>query len=178
MKITNDKLNYTKPAFQAIKMIPCSSQEYQKILKTYGKHFSENLCILFKTRSINDCSTFALLEKTAAGLGRTTDWLSLNCHYNGINLPDTNNAPLFEITGREVLKASAYRMKGLFRNMCFVVKNAETVRNIPNHLKQIKLLNDYAEYDYPRFLKFLKKNNAEEISLSKYLEELAQRFGK
>ncbi len=178
MKITNDKLNYTKPAFQAIKMIPCTNEEFVKILNKYGKSFAENYSIIFKSRSINDFSTLLSIEKEAAKLGRNSDWLKLNCGHNGINLPDIDKAPLFEISGSDIFKLFVYRLKGILKSVGFVINHADNVKDTPSHLKQIKLLNDYAEYDYPRFLKFLKKNNAEEISLSKYLEELVQRFGK
>lgn len=177
MNITNNQQIQSNQSFKAIKMVKCSMEEYNKIMQAYGKFFQEGPYIVFKNRSINDCDTFNRINSTAAALDKSTNWLWLNCKLNGIKLPDLETAPFFEISGKDVLKTIGYRIKGLFKSIGYGVRNAGEIQAAPEHLQQIKLSNSFADYDYPKFLKFLKKNNAEELNFDKYMEELAQRFG-
>ncbi len=178
MQVTKTNASYQNQSFKGIKIVKCNIEEYNKIMQTYGKFFQEGPYIVFKNRSLNDCDTFNRINSTAAAMEKSTGWLQLNCKLNGIKLPDIENAPFFEISGKDVLQTIGYRVKGLFKSIGYGVRHVEEIQAAPEHLQQIKLSNDYAEHDYPKFLKFLKKNNAEELSFDKYMEELAQRFGK
>ncbi len=165
-------------SFKAIKMVKCSTEEYNKLMKTYGKFFQEGAYIVFKNRSLNDCDTFNRVNATAAALQKSPNWLWMNCKLNGIQLPDLETAPFFEISGKDVIKTFLYRFKNLFKSIGYGVKNTEKIQSVPEHLQQIKFSNDFANHNYPKFLKFLKKNNTKELSFDEYMQELAQRFGK
>ncbi len=162
-------------SFKAIKMVKCNTKEYNKIMQTYGKFFNEKPYIVFKNRSITDCTTDMLIKKTASKLNKSVDWMRMNCKLNNINLPDIETAPFFEISGKDVSKTKLYMIMGLIRNIKTIIKKSSNL-SVPEHLRTIKIANDYADYALPSFLKFLKKNNAQELTCDKYMEELAQRF--
>ncbi len=178
MKVMNNTQIQPAQSFKAIKMVKCNTEEYNKLMQTYGKFFQKGKYIVFKNRSLNDCDTYEKVAETADALQKSPNWLWMNCKLNGINLPDIETAPFFEISEKDVLKTVSYRFKNLFKSVSFGVKHAEEIQSVPEHLQQIKLYNSYADYDYPRFLKFLKKNNTQELSFDEYMQELAQRFGK
>ncbi len=170
--------NYNQPNFGAIKIIKCSDQEYFKIMEKYGENLAKNSYILFKNRSINDCNTFSHIKELIKKKGYSPDWLAHNCNYNGIELPNVDVQPLFEFSDTDIIKLALFQVKSIFRGILFGVKKSENFQETPEHLKSIKALNDFANYNYQRFLKFITKNNAQEVSLDEYLKELAQKFGK
>lgn len=169
--------NFNQPNFGAIKMIKCSNQDYSKIMEKYGENIEKAANVLFKNRSISDCNTYSHINKLVSN-GYSADWLEQNCKFNGIKLPNINEQPLFEFSDMDVIKLALFQIKSLFRGVFLGLKGDRTLLETPEHLKTIKVLNDVADYNYPKFLEFIKKNNAQEVSLEEYLRELAQKFGK
>ncbi len=174
----NYNLNNNQPNFGAIKMIKCSNHEYFKILEKYGDEITKSGSIFFKNRSIYDVDTFSYIQNSIKKNNFSSNWIIDNCKLNGINLPNTDNAPLFEISDKDLPKLALLRIKSIFKGFLFSLKNFKNIVDIPEHLKPIKSLNDFANKEYQNFLNFLIKNNAQAISYEQYLEELALRFGK
>ncbi len=173
MDINNNSSLHT---FKAIRIVKCSNAEYNQLSQLFGEVLERNGHILFKNRSVSDIATYSQINKTAANMNYSKDWVFENCRQNNINLPNIDTCPLYDFTGIDVLKLAVYKLKELCRSFKHLYITMPGLNNTPSYLHSIKTLNDNAEKCMPAFIKFLQKNNAKEIQFDDFMKELKQQY--
>lgn len=175
MEIRN---NFTQsnnlPSFGAIKMVKCSNADVKNLVGEMKVTLALEPHHLFKGKSPLYSDLANTIAIQAEKMNRSSKWLIENARLHGINIPDTNIAPLFDVTGKDMRKLCALRLKNLINIIFYRLKNKNKpeIQSLPEHLKTIKILNDFADKQQAAFDKFLKKNNAQEMDFPHYLTSL------
>ena len=177
MRINNQQPIKSQPAFGAIKIVEnISSKEFYNITKKYSDTFELGYNTLFKAKSPLHAEVEDFIVKNAPIYGGSPEWLRLNAKYHGINIEDPNKAPLFDFSDEDALKLAFFKLKTAFKAICFdasKINSAEWLA-LPEHLRQLMLLNDFADKYYPKFKKFLDKRIVLRMSADQYIESLEQ----
>lgn len=178
MNITPNPINNPIPQqnFTAIKRVKCNSAEFKYLLDNCKHAITSETREFFKNKSPIHCGVAELLIDTANKMGQSLEWIMQNCEHHGIKLPNINEAFLYDITGKDLFRLNMYKLKNVFRVFFYSLTNANKAHaEMPKHLANIKILNDFADRELPRFEKFLVKNNVEDVPYEAYkgrLEEL------
>ena len=179
MKIGNNQQTQlrSQPAFGAIKMVDnISSKEVLEIVTKYQDKLQADYRILFKAKSPLHRELQEYIVNNAKLFGGSPQWLKLNAKYHGIDIADPEKAPLFEFSGNDTLKLALYKLKTSIKSIPYDLReiNSEEWQQLPMHLQQIKLMNDFAEKNYSSFNKFLLKHNVQRMNVEEYVESLGQ----
>jgi len=160
-----------QPNFEAIRRIKCSQKEFAHILENYPHAIGGEVREMFKNKSPYHSAVADLIIDTAKKMGQTPEWLKQNCELNGLKFPNLEEAYLYDITGREFVKLGLFKLKGILKIFFYSLKNTgRAQKEVPQHIVPIKVMNDFAEKNMPRFEKFLKKNNVEDVKYEDYDE--------
>lgn len=175
MEIRNNFTQQNRqPSFGAIKIVKCNNAEVKKLIRQGSLSSILKTHNIFKGQTPIYSDLANAIAKKAHSMRRPTEWLIQNARLHGINIPDTNTAPLYDIAGKDLGKLNKFRIKSLFKMLVFNLKKQHTpeVMALPKHLRWIKILSDFADKEQAAFDKFLKKNNAVEMDFLHYAKSL------
>lgn len=169
--ITNYKQQSFQPAFEAIKIVKCNNQEAKVLINEMMPVLKMRSHELFKGKSILHSDLANQIAIQAKKIGFSPEWLLQNAKQKKILIPQTDSAPLYDISGKDLISFHKYRFKMLIKMTIynFMNMNKKEIKSLPPHLRWLKILSDFADKQQESFNKFIKKHNPVEMDIQDYI---------
>ena len=175
MKINSNYQYNHNQNFTAIRIVKVSPQEFIQFNKNFKEFCREN--ILFKAESMEQALFLQHLSTLPQKENASFSWIINNAtRHNLIDSDTIEKLPMCVFTGKDKMKLALYNLKNFIPNLMRVSRfGAEAQReNFPQHLRYAKALKQSADFDMPKFKKFLKKNNAKNITYDEFVNEVKE----